>query len=190
QVEIYKAAVQTELRAYLVVGKCTIEPSFDTKRPRVTWDLKNVGKTPAFATRIQHGFLPGDHISTSHFRLFDTRPDTNDVFILGPDITLPQQLFLKRNLTDAEIQLMKDKKTTLFAFGIIFYEDVFGISHKTFFASYTKTGQPPPMEGSIMPTKKKHTKDKHSFIISTPKEKRLGAKILQLTGGITTLPHL
>ena len=134
QVVAYKKANREGLRAYMVLSPTVRFWNIgENLVPSVTFTVKNVGKTPAYAVSIYT--LITMRRGTPPYRLVD-KLSRSSFMLGGGDTTATQQTSARYTLTKAELADIKTNNWKLCFLGKVSYEDVFKKQRWLYFGAY------------------------------------------------------
>lgn len=140
-VAVTRESAERQLRAYISAHIRNLKIIGKGKQASVTVDMKNHGQTPAknlryhAMTAVMPYPLPENFIFPELPGISDSR-DT-----IHPGVTHNGYAWPRRNFTEEEIDyIIKGESPRLYAFGIIYYEDIFGQTRTTEFC-ISITGQ-------------------------------------------------
>jgi uncharacterized repeat protein (TIGR01451 family) len=137
QIDLSRKTAKIELRAYLQIVNATATQMAIGKTLEVTITYKNTGQTPAYNVNIQASIKPGGNPidDNTWLKLYKTTSQGSNV--LGSnfpiDFTIKSNWFIKDSTT---IPAWESGGKYFGVYGIIHYEDIFGLSHWNRFYFY------------------------------------------------------
>jgi len=147
-VTLARETSQRQLRAYVSVTGATIT-NFGSEQPvQAAVDIQNTGQTPAY--KMTGKTL----ITTREFPISNPLPDMqvdNAAMDLGPGAVFTLRIGTARPLTAQENATVRAGTLAIYVYGVIRYEDAFGVHHETAFrlcfrGDVGETGQMHPYE--------------------------------------------
>jgi hypothetical protein len=135
-IEEGRQATKKQLRAYLAQLDIDTENILSTSLTTIL-HVKNVGATPAvrMAYRAATAVVGKKENVTPPSPYGDARDPSASVEVLGAGIDTIERIF-RPNYSFDEIENLRSKKSILIVWGIVWYDDIFGVSHYTRFCKY------------------------------------------------------
>ncbi len=124
------------LRPYMVIGDFVGSKIDTNKCPSIKWSIKNTGQTPAINAALQRGFKIGTGMYDSDWMRLrkEVSVKPNGGSVVGNGIEYKQgEICIENSIRNDEFLDMKNRRKFLYYFGIISYDDMFGIHHETIF---------------------------------------------------------
>lgn len=120
---------ERQLRAYVNIAQVRVEHLMGKARFYI--EIRNYGQTPAYETTTESG------VKLAKFPLVEelplrAEPPAGKV-IIGPGTPIHNMLPAQRQLTEAEIQQLRDGSMAIYVFGRIKYRDAFKRRRETLF---------------------------------------------------------
>lgn len=115
---------ERQLRAYVLVEKVTIIDFAKNKQPRIHAVMRNTGQTPAFKLHFAANATLLPYPATSPF-VFNW-PSKRIYSVIGPGAATTITIAPRLVLTEQDIADVLEKRTAIYVYGRIEYEDAFG----------------------------------------------------------------
>lgn len=139
QIEHLTASSERQLRAY-VSGRPVFIFSFETtKSIRITFDILNIGQTPARNVKHRGGVFIVQKTPSKEFQLHELNDSLSAPLVLFPNLPFTGTISSKIPPSVSEIDKIIDGSAIIYAYGEISYEDIFGTARITRFCSRVVT---------------------------------------------------
>lgn len=127
-----KDTAQRELRAYLLLSGSQII-FMPVQQPTAQVVIKNYGQTPAYKVQQWVGFSVGRYPLGGPLRDPRSFEPAYSESILGPGGQQTNTISSQIPFTQAMVDRLGTPEVTIYIYGIILYEDIFGAAHETKF---------------------------------------------------------
>jgi hypothetical protein len=134
---VMRSSAQRQLRAY-VSGRPNFIFSFDkTKVIRVSFNLLNVGVTPAHKVRHRGNVVIAPNPIVAGFALPELTSSLSAPLVLFPNLQFNGFIAAESVLNEAQIAQIIEGTASIYVYGEVFYEDIFGTERTARFCSRT-----------------------------------------------------
>jgi hypothetical protein len=140
--EISEKTAHRQLRAYVVISNMAIENIAQGENPDVTYDLINVGQTPAYEVRHMAKVFNASTVKDASWqKVFFGQPPLMSKSTLGPNTPGPGgfKAFTVGGMSPTIYEAIMAGQMVLGIFGAITYRDIYGRRHITTFKQMLPT---------------------------------------------------